>query len=267
MENYVGKICPYCKSEIKDGESVTVCPSCSSPHHSSCWDENKGCTTFGCSEQNYQAQGTSPTGVCDSCGTPLGDEQMFCPKCGKSKTQSALNSCSKCGNALQENQEFCSKCGQKVGVGIDGTVNSAINQFNQAVNKSNTKQKKKVITISIIGVTVVGIILIALSLGGKTDFNDMYSDIANETWCEIGSDGTWMSIDTNPYDLDDHTEFDAYFIIETINDELGFSSSLWNRMGETSSLDGRQDDETDKYTVSWKYHPNNGMEVTYEVKE
>ena len=28
MEDYVGKICPFCKTEIKEGDSVKVCPAC-----------------------------------------------------------------------------------------------------------------------------------------------------------------------------------------------------------------------------------------------
>lgn len=29
---------------------ISVCPSCSTPHHSECWEENGGCTVFGCAE-------------------------------------------------------------------------------------------------------------------------------------------------------------------------------------------------------------------------
>ena len=41
MDEYVGKICPYCKTEIKEGEDVKVCPECGIPHHAACWEENK----------------------------------------------------------------------------------------------------------------------------------------------------------------------------------------------------------------------------------
>lgn len=61
MDEYVGKICPYCKTEIKEGEDVKVCPECGIPHHAACWEENKGCTTFGCKEQHYEEQHTNPT--------------------------------------------------------------------------------------------------------------------------------------------------------------------------------------------------------------
>ena len=38
-------ICPYCRELIDEAYS---CPTCSTPHHSDCWNENGGCTVFGC---------------------------------------------------------------------------------------------------------------------------------------------------------------------------------------------------------------------------
>ena len=261
MDEYVGKICPYCKTEIKEGEEVKVCPECGIPHHATCWEENKGCTTFGCKEQQ-----TNPTDVCSNCGAPLGDGQAFCPKCGTPKNAPKKNVCGKCGAELQEGQEFCPKCGQKVGLAVDAGVNAAINQFNSGVQKTNSKKKTLPL---IIGAAVVAIVVLAVALsgGGKSDFNKMFSEYADEYWCYIADDGSYMKVDTNPYDIDDYTDFDAYYAIEDINSKLGFSSALFSKMGETSAMDGRQSDSNDKYSVSWKYHPDNGMEVTYEVKK
>ncbi len=45
---YIGKICPYCRFPIKPGEEIVVCPQCEVPHHLDCWQENQGCTTYGC---------------------------------------------------------------------------------------------------------------------------------------------------------------------------------------------------------------------------
>lgn len=140
MDEYVGKICPYCKTEIKEGEDVKVCPECGIPHHAACWEENKGCTTFGCKEQHYEEQHTNPTDVCTNCGAPLGDGQAFCPKCGTPKNAPKKNVCGKCGAELQDGQEFCPKCGQKVGLAVDAGVNAAINQFNSGVQKTNIKR-------------------------------------------------------------------------------------------------------------------------------
>jgi TM2 domain-containing membrane protein YozV len=44
-------VCPYCRTEVGVGEAtVTLCKGCSTPHHSDCYEENGGCTIFGCSE-------------------------------------------------------------------------------------------------------------------------------------------------------------------------------------------------------------------------
>ncbi len=48
MSDVIGKTCPYCQTPIKPGETVVFCSSCSIPHHQECWNEGRGCTTFGC---------------------------------------------------------------------------------------------------------------------------------------------------------------------------------------------------------------------------
>jgi len=53
-ENSVGKICPYCQSPIKPDSDVIVCPECGIAHHASCWKENDGCTTYGCTGEHVE---------------------------------------------------------------------------------------------------------------------------------------------------------------------------------------------------------------------
>jgi TM2 domain-containing membrane protein YozV len=44
-------ICPYCRTEAILGESnLSICNGCATPHHADCYEENGGCTIFGCSE-------------------------------------------------------------------------------------------------------------------------------------------------------------------------------------------------------------------------
>lgn len=184
MENYIGKICPYCKTEIKEGEEIKVCPACGIPHHVGCWEENKGCTTFGCSEQHYEEQGTNPSDVCSNCGATLGDGQEFCPKCGTKKEELTKNICGKCGAELLEGQEFCGKCGTKAGVKISSETNAAIDQFNANIGK----KKRKPVVIPIIAiclVVVLGILFVPKllvtpeKLMQKGDYISAY-DKANE---------------------------------------------------------------------------------------
>ncbi len=91
MGNYIGKICPFCKTEIKEEDNVKVCPACNIPHHSGCWEENKGCSSPNCSQHNT-LEGEPATGVeqnaimtekkCTICGAIFNDGDLFCPSCG-----------------------------------------------------------------------------------------------------------------------------------------------------------------------------------------
>ena len=190
MENFIGKTCPFCKTEIKEGEEIKVCPACGIPHHIGCWEENKGCTTFGCSEQHYEEQGTNPSAVCSNCGTPLGDGQDFCPKCGTRKEQQMKNTCSNCGAELADGQEFCGKCGTKVAVKISSEASAAIDQFNANITKK--KQKPKVIPIIAICVAVlIGVLLIPKllvtpeKLMEKGDYITAYEKASSDEKSEI----------------------------------------------------------------------------------
>lgn len=42
-------VCPYCRMPIETAQDATrLCPVCATPHHEDCWQENGGCTVFGC---------------------------------------------------------------------------------------------------------------------------------------------------------------------------------------------------------------------------
>ena len=278
MENYIGKICPFCKAEITETDAVKVCPACGIPHHENCWNENRGCTTFGCSQQNYVAQHTNPTEVCANCGAPLGDGQAFCPKCGTPKAAAPQkNFCGKCGNELEAGQEFCPKCGQKAGLTVDAGVTSAINQFNAGIQQIAAKKKQTPLIIGIAAAAAVILIaVIALGGGSKKNFNDMYPSLDLEEWCTIASDGSYMKIDTNPTneDSDDITwaDYEAIVIpadekIKEINNALGFSDALYEKMNTTTWSQGVQTESNEDYTVTWTYHPDKGLEVMYEINK
>ena len=40
--------CPYCQTEITSTDQKNICQICQTPHHTDCWNENKGCTVYGC---------------------------------------------------------------------------------------------------------------------------------------------------------------------------------------------------------------------------
>ena len=55
-------VCPYCRTELADGEQVD-CPECKTPHHLDCFEENGGCTIFGCSAAPPGEAKISLTGI------------------------------------------------------------------------------------------------------------------------------------------------------------------------------------------------------------
>ena len=179
MENYIGKICPFCKTEIKEGDSLKVCPACGIPHHEGCWEENKGCTTFGCSEQHYEAQGTNPTDVCANCGATLGDGQAFCPKCGTAKQVPQARVCKSCQTELKEDQEFCPKCGQKYD-SINNTINPAVQQYNDTVGKK--KKKSKVLPI------ILAIVIAVVGIGGYFAYSTIQENKKQEAIADYKAD-------------------------------------------------------------------------------
>jgi TM2 domain-containing membrane protein YozV len=43
-------ICPYCRMPFEEtGPAKVFCTACGTPHHEDCYQENGGCTVFGCS--------------------------------------------------------------------------------------------------------------------------------------------------------------------------------------------------------------------------
>ena len=107
MNDYTGKICPYCKTEFKPGDDIIVCSECDMPHHKDCWVENQGCTTFGClgtikaADNTASSVTTTQMNFDDSRSTtaPVNSGVVFCTQCG---TQNASTSSfrSHCGNRL-----------------------------------------------------------------------------------------------------------------------------------------------------------------------
>jgi hypothetical protein len=99
------------------------------------------------------------------------------------------------------------------------------------------------------------------------DFKDIYNKYCDSDWAYYGSDGSYLSVDTTPQDWDDHMEIEAYYALSNINKVLGLPDSLLEEMGQTTWSMGKQTEtfESAGVTVSWTYHPDKGLEVTYKL--
>ena len=101
------------------------------------------------------------------------------------------------------------------------------------------------------------------------DFKKLYEQIDADVkygW-EVGSDGSYLKADTNVYDLDDFSNSDIWYSIKEMNKKLGLPESLNRDMGGTTWSMGKQRQTFDAVgvEVTWTYHPDKGMEVTYKL--
>lgn len=140
------------------------------------------------------------------------------------------------------------------------------------VNKPKMSKKK----LAIIAAAAVAVIAIALIIFIPSKFERVKNECVHIAGMVTGS-GDYFMIDTLP---DAYENMDAIMkalllpdaqeraleAIKYANEELGFNGSVYSKMMNTTALMGRQSAENDKYRVSWTYHPDDGLEVTYEKK-
>ena len=98
------------------------------------------------------------------------------------------------------------------------------------------------------------------------DLQAIYDEHCSSSYAKVASDGSYLTIDTNPYDIEDHFDYDAYLAIAAVNEALGLPEVVMNRMDQTRSMDGIQTYSTDEIELTWTYHPDKGLRVNYSLK-
>lgn len=185
--------------------------------------------------------------------------------------------CEKCGKQIGE-EKFCPGCGNEIQTGhplVTAAENDEATNNNCTISNEPKEKKKfdilklpkKVLILA--GVVIVAVVILIVSISNSgPNFKKIYKTHCSLLWAEVGSDGSYLCIDTNPDDEDDNglAYYEAYKAIENVNKELNLPDSLFADMGKTTSGDGKQSEEFDDVIVSWKYHPDNGLEVTYKKK-
>ena len=122
----------------------------------------------------------------------------------------------------------------------------------------------------------MGLALLAMlggisACGSKTNpLHKAYEEVITEfplasSCFELSEDGSFVSVDTNPSDIDDYFVTDSFDAVETFNEKLGFPGYVWEDMLHTSSADGKQTESCGQIEVTWKYHPDRGLEATYKL--
>ena len=141
----------------------------------------------------------------------------------------------------------------------------------EIVDKPQKKLSKK--KLGVIG-AAVAIVIVILLIPSKFDrVENKCVHIAGS----VASGNNYFKLETIPDTWDNmdptiralmlpsHQE-SALEAIKYANEELGFGDSVYSDMMNTTALMGRQTEENDKYKVSWTYHPDDGLTVTYTKK-
>ncbi len=218
--------------------------------------------------------------VCVKCGRLLAPNQRYCPACGTEKkdrtkpVEVKTIKCKKCGTQVPADKLFCTNCGQRINdppqsqIKLNYGTELDLKPKDEPAPKPEPEQKKKSSFKYIaIGVAAVLAIIIFFSNAKVKDFNKLYQkEYGSKAWCTITTDGSKMVIDTNPGDQPDTMVSEAYDKIITINSQLGFTGDVFRAMQTTRFVDGVMNAENDKYKVSWRYHPDIGLEATYTIK-
>ena len=176
--------------------------------------------------------------------------------------------CRNCGQALAAGDAFCPKCGTPRGI-AGAAPQPAAAPVNAAAAQPAKTKKKKTLAIAVAVLALVAIVVGVVAVNAKPkgpDFQALYDEYCSEPWAKVANDGSYLAIDTNPSDRKADSNIyilEADQAIKDINKALGFDESLHERMGRTNAIAGMQSETGNGVRVSWNYHPDHGLEVTY----
>ena len=116
----------------------------------------------------------------------------------------AISFCRNCGQSLAAGDAFCPKCGTLRGIAA-ATPNAAAAQPAKA-------QKKKTLAIIVAILALVAIVVGAVAVNAKPkgpDFQALHDEYCSSPWAQVGDDGSYLAIDTNPYNTENGDYPDA----------------------------------------------------------
>lgn len=176
---------------------------------------------------------------------------MFCPSCGTANPDS----------------RFCINCGVEVNPAAQ--VAPAVGGFaigtTQAPPATGAAAffKKPFNVVAVAGGLVV-VVALGIGISAALTPNPLVQAVAG---CSLeGSEGIELTdgdktliVDTEGQDDYTGASYDDYVcIIEGLN----LPERIRNNMGETRALDGTMTDTFENLTLSWRYHPDSGINLT-----
>ena len=182
--------CPYCQTNIKENADIIVCSACHTPHHKECWEENKGCTTYGCINNPNTKSKSVDVGnqTLDNIRRMIKDEEKAvktfeCPNCKKQ---------------IEEGSLFCKFCGEN----ISGKTNEKekFEEEFQRRYKHTVRSKRRRTVIMLSSVSVLFLLMIFSVYFGISKLVSYYNSeeykikVLLKEW-----ESSWENKDINKY--------------------------------------------------------------------
>ena len=197
---------------------------------------------------------------CIFCGAEITENAKYCAICGREQLIQK-NFAPEQKPVMSEQTTVANNTQSAPYINTPGAFGTGAPSVAQSHKKLSTKVK------AIIGAaagTVIVLLIVILALTSDSKLESVYDKYCNPMWASITEDGTTLTIDTNPYDIEDEISFEAISAIEAINKDLGLGDGVFEKMKTTRAMDGMQSITKKGYIVTWIYHPEKGLEVIYE---
>lgn len=136
--------------------------------------------------------------------------------------------------------------------------------------KKNLHMDKKKKTIVLAGIAVILVIVLAVivNVSNDTFFQDLISETLDKYPYTIGlgcaNDGSYMYYKLNPNIPGFLSWDDSLGALKYINQKLGFTPALYEKMVNTTSDMGTQTDSNSKFEATWTYSSESGLYIIYE---
>lgn len=104
----------------------------------------------------------------------------------------------------------------------------------------------------------------------RVSFRNVYDEMKASssfaaTALTLGSDGSYLMFDSNPYNIKGGTS--TYInVCHDCTIKCGFSESTWMLMIQTRAIDGVQTDSSNGVNARWTYHPDAGLVCTFSYQ-
>lgn len=141
------------------------------------------------------------------------------------------------------------------------------------------ENKRKIIIVATILIIVLSLLLCACDDNSNnnsnhgnsksnplnTAYDTLYKEFGWNSGYTLGSDKSYLQVDTNPYDIDDYYNATYLEILKSAITALKLPDYIYQRMLKTTAMQGRQEVTANGITVSWTYHPNKGLEAMFTI--